>query len=1137
MSFNPSNTVECTLEVLGGLVSEVSPSTAPEGVSPNVQDTEYAPGEVSARRCLRKAFASPFPNNATVVYGKSYVDPAGNIRNLYLDSNGIFYVESASTPGVYTMLFNTIAGNFCKSVTAFGREYIAISDGQHGADVPLQYDGTYIDRVTQDGPGAPPLVSSAIIPAVSMATAGAPSGLTILNIFQANNGAFIVQVTSLGALVGGETVTIAGNSVSFYNGVWQIPPGGIGPGLTFVVLTFVPTGTGTGTGGTVTGTSGFTMQRTDNYVTVNTASAHGLLVGYQALISGVAADSIGGGVSGIVIDNEDLPGIATVTTATPHGLVPGINISLTGVTAATLPSTTGIAREGDVVTVTFSAAHGLQPGVAVTTAGFAASFNGTFIIAIVPSPTTITWSQVDTDATGSGGTVALVWPIPDTTPPSYFEVISAPTPTTFQIAVSYADGTWTTGVVTYAWDGTFFVVSVPSSTSFTYQQYGPNDSTASVGTVTPNGQAAPGKRQMQVLFQTRQGYITAPSPPVTFVMNGGQYVSVSNIPIGPSNVVARILAFTGAQGAEFFYIPVPAQVNGQVVSTATQVSDNSTTSLFLDFSDNTLFAATGISIPGNNLANQFVIEGSLGFGFYGSRLLTYGQRNRVQNLLNMGFDGGYLPTSSTMPTGWIAAAGGAGGALAIGHYGEGWQVSVNGSIYQSFYEDAYGAPIGYPNTQYKVRAWIKGVGASAILTISSVSTGFTTSAVVIGTSATGSFGEATFTLKTPIATIPNDMILSLSGTGSALIDELSIIYADQPYTQGLIGSYIDNPEGFDGVSGIFGPVDDIRAVMDVAIVRTNLYILTQDPSGRLHVTSQNGVTEPVGWSVDEVAANCGALSTFCTTKSQADDASAGGGEEWFSWASGSGARIFSGDEPWKISQEIQPDWTGDTSRGFPGINFQAALTTWAVNDPVARVIYFGLPTGMAQTPNLIYPLNYENLDSAYQIAMSPPIKVGFGGKLIATDNSRKWTRWNMPMNGAALMYRQPGELSLVLFGGNGMALGSGVGFGNIYTLTNNLTRDDDYGTVVPYYVTYFFVNHGQEAALQLGAHRKMVSYMTAFAYGVGYVTISALIDGLGNAWPLSAKRQLAVAPKFDLEWPGGCATGQRIAFQFIWSLN
>src|SRR6185312_7071248 len=99
------------------------------------------------------------------------------------------------------------------------------------------------------------------------------------------------------------------------------------------------------------------------------------------------------------------------------------------------------------------------------------------------------------------------------------------------------------------------------------------------------------------------------------------------------------------------------------------------------------------------------------------------------------------------------------------------------------------------------------------------------------------------------------------------------------------GSYVNNPEAFDGLTGKFGAGTDTHKLMDFGIVRNALYLLTEDPGGRLHETVDNGVTEPSGWQVSEVGANCGMLSAFCLTKSQADDGTASGGEEWFAWAS------------------------------------------------------------------------------------------------------------------------------------------------------------------------------------------------------------------------------------------------------------
>jgi hypothetical protein len=143
---------------LAGRTQNSRPSDIPEGVSPDNQDVAFLPGSVFSRPGLHKHFASPLPNNATVVYAKSYVQPNGETLNLYLDSNGILWKEDVTnSPGTHTQLLQTQPGSYAKSCTAFGREYIAISDGEHGADVPLQYDGTNLDRVTQRRPRRKPL--------------------------------------------------------------------------------------------------------------------------------------------------------------------------------------------------------------------------------------------------------------------------------------------------------------------------------------------------------------------------------------------------------------------------------------------------------------------------------------------------------------------------------------------------------------------------------------------------------------------------------------------------------------------------------------------------------------------------------------------------------------------------------------------------------------------------------------------------------------------------------------------------------------------------------------------------------------------------------------------------------------------
>jgi hypothetical protein len=1117
--FNVKGAAQVPLELFGGLVTTMPAMNLPSGVSPDCQDMAFRPGAVFSRPGLSKVLATAL-GATTVTYAKSYTDNSGVIRNLYLDAAGNIWAENLNTSTV-SMLAAVTPGSYAKSITAFGREYIAFSDGIHGTEVALQYDGTNLDRVTQDGPGAPPTVGNLILPDTAMLSGGAGPSLTIIDATTTNLvGTTYTRVTvnlasgGLG-LPAGSIVTIGGNSDPNLN--LTFPLAYVVNDTQIVLFAYYATFE-TGTGGSTTATAAYTMARGNNIVTVNTANPHGLKVGYQAQISGMDAPAFAA-ISTLVINNTDNPGIATVTTSAPHGLASGELVILRGISSIVVASPIVAAvRAGGIVTITTTGDHDLIPGAVVTLSGVAdATFNTTLVVTSVPDSTHFVALQNDSDSSSSGGNINLSWPIPDTPDPQVYEVLDIPTDSSFTVAIAWSDGTWTDGHVHYPWDGTFYVSAVTSPTQFQYKQNGPDLQSTTVGTVTPHGQVAPGEHQLQVLFLTRQGYLTRPSPPARWNANGNQYITVDNIPIGPPNVVARILAFTGAGGAYFFYIPVPAQVNGQVVSTATQINDNTTTSAILDFGDNTLFAALGISIPGNDLANMAVLDSALGFAFYGDRLITYGQRNVVQQLLNMGFDGGVLPSLPGVPTGWAGT-----GTVVPGNFGQG--VSVP-NLTQSFYADANGAPIAIGNTQYTARCWSD---TGATVTITSASTAFTATATI--TPGPGGWGEAKFSAKTP-ATIPSDLILTLAAPG--IVDDLSLVYSDVPFINNeFFGSYVNNPEAFDDVSGVFG-VEDTHKILSTEIIRGSMYVLTQDPGGRLHVVQNNGVTEPAGWSVNEVAANCGVMSPFASTVSQADDATAGGGEEWFAWMSFANPRIFGGDQPWKIGQEIQPDWNA--------INPAAWLTTWALNDPSANRIYFGLPKGnapsraLATAPNKIYHVDYQQMDTAYEIAAGDPIHMTMTGKLDGREISRKWCPWNIPANGAAMIYRAVGgPLTTVFFVGNGMYPGSVPGgCGNVFALCDNKLTDDCLGQFFPYYVTHAFTPPTNEQSLQLGGARHLLQYLQWNAAGqVGNIRVTLYIDTLSNPWPISATLPLRADPTYDDEWGGGSANGQRIFIKF-----
>ena len=103
-------------------------------------------------------------------------------------------------------------------------------------------------------------------------------------------------------------------------------------------------------------------------------------------------------------------------------------------------------------------------------------------------------------------------------------------------------------------------------------------------------------------------------------------------------------------------------------------------------------------------------------------------------------------------------------------------------------------------------------------------------------------------------------------------------------------------------------------------------------------------------------------------------------------------------------------------------------------------------------------------------------------------------------------------------------MGTGTGFGNVYTLDPAKLTDDDYGVIAPVYVTYFM----EKEEVQ----RAMLAYLRTQVSGVGTLTITGLINKLTNPWALTCTRTLTAAPKFDVEWTGGNVTGDRIALQF-----
>ena len=824
---NPVSSVDVPLSLFSGWVTELSPPDIPEGASPQNNDVVYTPGAVATRSGLNRVFSIAIDSLGPISYEKSFVTPSGDIKNLYLTmQDGILWVEDVTnSPGTATQLFQSAGASYASSCTAQGREYIALSDGVHGADVPLIYDGTNLWRCSQDGPAVAPTVTSIALPTSTLQAASLGPFTVTSVVFNSPvthgpityyTGAAITLSSTVGIIVG-TYISISGNTSTTVNDTVYVAQTTGGAGISVIQWSITPTSmtAATGTGGTAAvGASGNTLIRANNIVSGTTSTAHSLQPGYLAQITGGGTSQVGGGIVSIVLNNEDNPGIAVVTTTDPHGLLPQNQVNIQGVTGAVVGSAiTNVAFAGDLVTITTSTPHKLSIGSEVLVAAVTnTTVNGQWTVVGVPTSTTFTYefvSIVTAYSAADTGSVTYIWPLASTDPAeNYFTVQTAPSPTTFTIQLSYTDGTWTGGTVSFGWDGQFFVLTTPSSTTFTYQQYGPNATTTAAATVTPYGQAAPGIHQCQVSYLFANDAISAPSPPATFVANGGQYLNVI-LPIGPSNVIGRIVQFTGAGGAFFFYIAVPAIVNGVLVSTATQINDNATINVLLDFSDNTLYGAGAtpgaeggaVSVPGNNLSAQLTLGPCAGFFTYASRVLAWGERNKIQNFLNLGFDADQSGINN--PQGWTAT-GTADAGVTVSLTGRPpgcqWRMDCADSqvLSQSAYVDTFNAPILAPLTSYKIRLWLHASyvgsgGPNFIATFTSASTSYTSTATVLNsamsTATQGAYIEAAFSLATP-GTIPTDMLFNIANsvTGPAYslqVDEIEIINIAEPYLDQL----------------------------------------------------------------------------------------------------------------------------------------------------------------------------------------------------------------------------------------------------------------------------------------------------------------------------------------------------------------
>lgn len=648
--------------------------------------------------------------------------------------------------------------------------------------------------------------------------------------------------------------------------------------------------------------------------------------------------------------------------------------------------------------------------------------------------------------------------------------------------------------------------------------------------VTPIGQ---GTRQGVVFFITDSDYETFPSPAAVFTIpSNTSAIHVTNIPIGPPNVKGRGIAFTeagqnGVPGANFYVIrnPVTIQVqNGAPVTySSTIINDNVTTSADFKFTDAVLLNSEEVDVQGNDLFNLIELGSSAWCIPYAARMFYGLQLNKVDNFLNLSFDGGYLPNVTTggniFPLGWQSLAGGVGTTLidstvtgqALRIFNSTVSTVTNaGLMLQGAYVDSFNTPIILPNTAYSMRITLSCPSAvqSGTLFISFNSYNHNTG---FGANWGGqqipltSLSTTMQTFDLPMITtpftksVPVDLVLAMQvfqmGPGAdVVIDRIEIYPTKTPYlTAQVFGSYIDNPEAIDA-SGTGGIIDTTsenpQACMGAFVMHDNLYLLK---TSSLYSTQDNPVSEPGGWGLSEVSNKVGSIGVNSYDV----------GEEWAVMACRTGIYGFNGGQPTKMMQEIWNLWER--------INWDAGKTIVLRNDLANRRILcavplptpnpwlpFDPPNPAPTSPNVILMLNYMGLNTAEELFNSPQVHTTMFGSLASVDMKRKWSIWRVKTPYMDFITRADG-VSKPLFVGNG------IDSSKIYQFLDDQLSDDGVA-INGVYTTYGFVNAAKAATLPIfGFHAKRYTVLQTNLTGAGVGNIKCYPNTLDARYPITLR--------------------------------
>lgn len=1038
------------------------------------------------------------PTSQNFNYVTTFQDSFGNIRTMALDAAGQWWVENVnSSPDNLVPLFSgPPAGSFANSFTAESRQYIAYSDLSQGIYVPQQYTGQWTDQVSQVGPGAAPDFTTITTGSLTYAIS------TITQPAQHSYGfSYFLQSSGPGSQSAGNTVTVyyadstvttadadlvnafnSGNPVYVYT-TFTGGPATQGPYT--VQVTSVGEGQPPG------------QPRQFFYFTYNVPTSQ--FIYYK-----------GSGHSGYTVTYQR--SLATMTTSVP---VPGLEIG--GVAAVTGSS---VANYDSNWTITQTPNAGSVTITQTVVSGGIATFSYTLINGAVPAAGQIITTTGTNNANGKLNFAQAT-----------IDTASGGTTGTFTIDVSLPDSAPETESGLGDTAGTIFdfdpgALVVGSATSPIYGN-------ATGGTITFNATGqfmTAGTRKGSVFFIDRNGYWTRPAPPVDFSGAGSiTGIHAANIPIGPPNIVARAIILTeaganGVPGANFFTLPTQQQyIVNNVTYTASSlfINDNVTTSATFFFSDSVLLNGEAVDVEGADLFNLGELGEAAWCIEYANRSVFGRVRNKIQNFLNLSFDGGYLanPGSNLLPLGWnpVASTIPAGATVTLNVspiFGNSLYIanttastqSQLGMFYQNAYQDWNNVAILKNQTAYSIRVSAR---IPSSLTTGNLVIDLTTYDSGTGFGKTyGSFVLPFSSMTSTMATyegsllvdetlnIPANLVLrvfaqNITFGSDVEIDHIAIFPTQQPTNlTGLTLSYKNDLSSFDLVTGGTDTTTTNSQPANGAFeIDQRLYILKESSMGFISDTPNQ---EPANWNpyeeVSPVAGACG-INSYDT------------GERWAVTACRNGLYLFNGGNPVAIHNEIQDIWNA--------INWDSGQTICVRNDIANKRIYCAIPlptpnpwmldatvNSSPATPNVILMLNYVGIGSIEQLMSGDPLHMTMTGKLAVHDFRRKWSIWTIPSPYIGIVKRSNLD-KLMMFC-------NGISSSKIYYLGNTPTGFDDGTAFTSSYCTYPFVD--EELAKgnpMFGEWNKRYNYWDILATGQGTASLTFYQNQLSAPYPFT----------------------------------